>query len=775
MVRESKAAKRRISMCVPAKLRVLVSILLVIAMVFPAFGQQLSSQASKSNASSAAPSPGAAQKLPLRRVILYKSGVGYFEHAGQVHGNENVDIDLTSSQLDDVLKSLTALDMNGGRIVGANYNSQDPAGHQLESLPVAISDKPKLGELLEELRGAKLEVRNASGAFTGRLMSVEEKEVEGKQSGDDNSRTGQEQVSLLGDNGELRTFTLTPSTSLRFLDHDLEQQLARALGLMDTAHQEDTRHLVLTTTGSGERELRVSYISEVPVWKTTYRLVLPSDASHKPLLQGWAIVDNTVGEDWNNVELSLAAGAPQSFVQELSQPLYSRRPVVPLPEGAQTTPQMHAEALEGGNGVATRGQLPGFSQVNTNNNGLGTAASSDTMVMNGSTAAGGVGDGPERGGRGGGAPWGMQNLNRARQINSEDTGAAFMADDSEFNIFDIAAAAESINAAQGGSLGDLFEYKMKDRVTIHKNQSALVPIVQAEVKAEKVALWNAGMGSPRPRTALWLTNTSDEVLDGGSFSVVDGGAFAGEGLVATIQPGERRLMSYAADLGMQVVAKGESAPQKLTRIVVARGVMFRKVLSRQTTTYTIHNEETQARTMILEHPVRNGWKLAEDLKPEEKSAAAYRFRVEVPSKGTQTFVVEETSPTTMQVRLDNFNENTLEMYVNQKELTPELEQALRQILAQKDAIAKLDADIKQRQADVSQVFQDQERLRENMKALKGSVEEKALLQRYMGELNDEETQLAASRKEITELEAKRKQEQSVLDASIANMAFDVKM
>jgi hypothetical protein len=756
------AAKRRLSMRVQAKLRTLVSILLVIAMVFPAFGQQPSSQASKSNASSTAPSPGAAQKLPLRRVILYKSGVGYFEHAGQVHGNENVEIDLTSSQLDDVLKSLTALDLNGGRIVGANYNSQDPAGHQLGSLPVAISDKPKLGELLEELRGAKLEVRNATGVFTGRLMSVEVKEVEGKQTGDDNSRTGQEQVSLLGDNGELRTFTLTPSTSLRFLDHDLEQQLARALGLMDTAHQEDARHLVLTTTGNGERELRVSYISEVPVWKTTYRLVLPSDASHKPLLQGWAIVDNTVGEDWNDVELSLAAGAPQSFVQELSQPLYARRPVMPLPQGAQTTPQMHSETLNEFDRYELSARI--FTAPPPN---APPAEMRNRNVIGNSNSAGAAG--------GRGIVGGIQT----KEGGGENSGAADLSNAYkewlDSNAEYISAAEKSIDAAQGGSLGDLFEYKMKDRVTIHKNQSALVPIVQAEVKAEKVALWNAGMNSPRPRTALWLTNTSDEVLDGGSFSVVDGGAFAGEGLVATIQPGERRLMSYAADLGMQVVARGESAPQKLTRIVVTRGVMFRTVLSRQTTTYTIRNEETQARTLILEHPVRIGWKLAGDLKPEEKSAAAYRFRVEVPSKGTQTFVVEETSPTTMQVRLDNFNENTLEMYVNQKELTPELEQALRQILEQKDAIAKLDADIKQRQDDVQQTFRDQERLRENMKALKGSVEEKALLQRYMGELNDEETQLAASRKEITELEAKRKQDQSVLDASIANMAFDVKM
>jgi hypothetical protein len=756
--------KRRISMRAQNKALAMVSFLLVIAMVFPAFGQQPSSQTAKGgvNPPVSVIGTGSTQKLPLRRVVLYKSGVGYFEHGGKVHGNEDVEIDLTSSQLDDVLKSLTALDLNGGRIVGANYNSQDPAGHQLESLPVAISDKSKLSELLEELRGARMEVKNAAGAFTGRLISVEEKKAD-KDADEPDSKTGREQISLMADNGELRSFALTPSTSLRFVDRDLEQQLARALGLMDAAHQEDTRHLVLTTTGSGERELRVSYISEVPVWKTTYRLVLPTDASRKPLLQGWAIVDNTVGEDWNNVELSLAAGAPQSFIQQLSQPLYTRRPVVPLPQGAQITPQMHAGTLEefgaptattitprsvpgGYAGGVVGGTYGGNANTNANSPGGGRGI--------GSGSGGGVGSGIAAG------------------LGPGDADGIFSAGNNQFNVV---AAAQSINAAEGGSLGELFQYKLKDRVTIHKNQSALVPIVQAEVTAEKVALWNAGMNSPRPLSALWLTNTSGEVLDGGSFSVVDGGAFAGEGLVGQIQPDERRLISYAADLGMQVVMKGDLPPQVLTRILVTRGVMYRTVLSRQISTYTIRNEETQARTLILEHPVRTSWKLADNLKPEEKSATAYRFRVEVPAKGTKSFVVEETSPSITQIQLSKFDENTLQMFVSRKELTPELEQALRQILAQKDAIAKLDADIKQRQDDVQRVFQDQDRLRENMKALKGTPEEKALLQRYTGELNDEETQLAATGKEITDLEAKRKQAQVDLDATIANMAFNVKM
>ena len=241
-----------------------------------------------------APSTGTgAQKLPLRRVVLYKSGVGYFEHDGRVNGNENVEIDLTSSQLDDVLKSLTALDLNGGRIVGASYNSAEPVGRQLQALPVPLAGRTTLTSLLEGLRGARLEVRTSAAAFTGRLLSVEQHTRH-----EGGADVEVQEISLLGDGGDVRSFPLEVGTNLRFADRELEQELARALGLLNSSYQEDTRHLVLTTAGTGERAVRVSYTSEVPVWKTTYRIVLPgteSPAGTRPLLQGWAVVDNTVG------------------------------------------------------------------------------------------------------------------------------------------------------------------------------------------------------------------------------------------------------------------------------------------------------------------------------------------------------------------------------------------------------------------------------------------------------------------------------------------------
>jgi hypothetical protein len=288
----------------------------------------------------------AAGKLPVRRVVLYKNGVGYFEHLGRVRGSQDVHIDFTSAQLNDVLKSLTVLDLSGGRITGVDYNSEAPLARRLATLRLALGERPTQAEFLGALRGARLEVRSGTApALTGKLLSVERK-----------TRTGTtfavetDEISLITDGGEVRSVDLNPATSVRILDHDLQVEVGKYLGLVASARDQDVRRMTISTAGNGERNLYVSYISEVPIWKTTYRIVLPTKAEKKPLLQGWAIVDNTVGEDWTDVELSLVAGAPHSFIQQLSEPYYGRRPVVPLPESVQLSPQTHSASLTGGNG-----------------------------------------------------------------------------------------------------------------------------------------------------------------------------------------------------------------------------------------------------------------------------------------------------------------------------------------------------------------------------------------------------------------------------------------
>ncbi|HWC17750.1 MAG TPA: hypothetical protein VG498_12090, partial [Terriglobales bacterium] len=295
----------------------------------------------------AAATPGVGDRLPVRHVALYKNGVGYFEHDGKVHGNQTVTIAFTTAQLNDVLKSLTAIDLNGGRIADVSYNSTAPLEQRLNTLQLPIGEKTTTAEFLDALRGARVEVSSGSVSAAGRLLSVEtittpptDEEKKGLQA------ITHTQLALVTDFGELRTFILSPATSVHLLESDLNQEVGRYLALISSTRAADVRKMTIATEGSGDRELSVSYISEVPIWKSTYRIVLTSAAGQKPLLQGWAVVDNTVGEDWDNVELSLIAGAPQSFVQDISKPYYARRPIVGLPELAMLTPQTHEQTLQ---------------------------------------------------------------------------------------------------------------------------------------------------------------------------------------------------------------------------------------------------------------------------------------------------------------------------------------------------------------------------------------------------------------------------------------------
>jgi hypothetical protein len=772
-----------------------------------------------------------AAKLPVRRVVLYKNGVGYFEHLGRVRGSQDVRIDFTSAQLNDVLKSLTVLDLAGGRITGVDYNSEAPLARRLATLRLALGERPSVSEFLLALRGARLEVRGATGpALAGRLLSVERKTRSAT-----NWTVETDEISLITDTGEVHSVDLNPTTSVRIAEKDLQVEVGRYLNLIASSRDQDVRRMTISTTGNGERNLYVSYISEVPIWKTTYRIVLPTKAEKKPLLQGWAIVDNTVGEDWNEVELSLVAGAPHSFIQQLSEPFYGRRPVVPLPESVELSPQTHAATLSGGNGrlsgsvsdssgAAVAGasvklmdenssivaqtttdssgnysfsslspgnyrvqtERPGFKTslmtalnvapgenqanarldvgsstetvtVNASAGGVNTTSSQLAMVSRLSGVANrphvGVGSGP-----GGGAgsfaatpppppPPSVANLEEARAMGEA--------------------------AANGQELGDLFEYKLKDRVTLKKNQSALVPIAQTEIEAEKVSLWSGTSGSGRPLRGLWLKNTSALTFDEGSFSVLENEVFAGEGLTDPIKPGERRLLSYATDLGLLVEAQTNSQPQHVTLAKISKGILTQVSRLEERTLYTVRNQDAAARTLVVEHPSRMGWSLAKGAKePEEKAPGTYRFRLEVPAKASASLPVEEMRTLDVTYSISALNTDQIALFVKNKTITREMAQGLEKIMDQKAAVAKLEEEMENRQKDIDRIVEDQGRLRENMKALRGSAEEKTLLQRYTRQLDEQETQLESLRKTIRDTEAERDKANGQLEKMIDELQIE---
>src|SRR5208337_496048 len=276
--------------------KTMVVTFITISFLVGAFAEKKSDQPTPDE-STASVAEGDAGRLPVKRVVLYKNGVGYFEHAARVHGTQDLSIDFTTAQLNDVLKSLTAVDLGDGRVSSVRYNSIAPLDERLKSLRLPFGEQVTQAEYLLALRGARVEVHSGSATAIGRLLSVEKnRRQRGKDDFEDVTA-----FSIVTDAGEMRNFELGAGTSVRIAEHELTDEVGRYLSLIGSSRARDVRRMSFTASGSGDRDVFVSYISEVPIWKSTYRIIFPEKPGDKPLLQGWAIVDNTIGEDWKDV------------------------------------------------------------------------------------------------------------------------------------------------------------------------------------------------------------------------------------------------------------------------------------------------------------------------------------------------------------------------------------------------------------------------------------------------------------------------------------------
>ena len=701
--------------------------------------------------SPAPPSADHTSSLPVTRVALYKNGVGFFEHTGRVTGDAAVTIDLTSGQLNDVLQSLTAIDLNGGRISGAGYNSTTPLDQQLKTLPLSLDDNPTASDFYSAIRGARVEVRSGAVSITGRLLSVEVRSSKPS----DNSDTTVDRyfltvVSDLGpEAGTARTVELNSTTSVRLLDASLHNDVSRYLQLIDANRSQGLRHLTLSDRGTGTRELRVSYISEVPIWKSTYRILFTNSnaTSQQATLQGWSVVDNTTGADWNNVQLSLIAGAPQSFIQPLSQPVYSRRPEIPIAQEAQLTPQTHDSSLEAMDKITENGPPPPASPKMAR--AYGVAGMS---------------------GFAGGAPGGF--VGSANETVSVSAAASPMA------VYEYAASASIAPDIHTDAFDDFFEYRINQPITIRKNESALVPILQAKVAADPVTLVSYANGrTSQPLRALWVTNNSGLTLDRGSFTIIEDGNFAGEGLLDPVHPDEKRLLSYAADQAVHVAVEYEKTSNRITLLQGSRGVLNIHRDELHEVTLVLHNAAPARRTVVSEVPVINGWKLdsvtntsSTDPKPVETTPTVYRFRNDLVSGDTARLHIASTRTGFTTYYLTRSDDNQLQFLLNTTGHNPALVAALQPILNARAKVGEAQIAVDQTRSKLESLRSDEDRQRANIVALKDA--DKSSRDRFVAELNKTEDAINAAQAELTTRTAALDAAKAELANAIDNFSID---
>ncbi len=649
-------------------------------------------------------------QMPIRRILLYKHGVAYFERAGSSDGKTDIVLDFKATEMNDVLKSLTLLDRSGERVSGVSYESSDPVTKQLENFAFRVPPEAGIGQVLDQLKGARVTIKNPQGGeVRGSILGVR--------------RTTQKDAdvdvaTLLLDGGELRTVIVSQASEVRLEDPRLQRDLASYLSVVSTGQRRDLRTLRIHPAGA--RELTVGYVVEAPVWKTSYRLVTDPRKPGEALLQGWAIVDNPSAEDWKDVDMSLVSGLPISFTQNLYQPHYMRRPDVALPYEQALAPQVHEGAVD-------RLQA--------------AAAAPPPMAPQGRAA------------RAGGGVAGAS-------VGEFLVKAALPASEQMYNTVQV--------AAQGRELGELFEYHMEKRVDVPHNQSAMFPFVQSQVKAERVLLYDPAAGRENPYDALLLRNTSSVTLDGGPITVLEGDRYVGEALIETLKTGDSRPVSFALDLGTRVTTAFDSRYDQVYGIKVHRGTIITSSKNVETRTYTIRSTDSKPKTLVVQHPVRQGWKLTV-AKPEETTAQHYRFRVALPPQQTTKLEVNEEMEISNSIALTNLNSDLIATYVRNKALSPQAQKQLEGILELKNRIAESQKKIQDRQTEITELQRDQDRLRQNISNLRSIPGQEAQVTSYAQKLAAQEKTIEGLQAALTEERRRARSLQDELDRTMSSL------
>jgi len=673
-------------------------------------------------------------ELPIRKVVLYKHGLGYFERGGKVDGDALATLRFSSSQMNDVLKSLTVLDLGGGRVSAIGYDSKAPATRLLSEFGFELPADGALVAMLQRFRGAELEVELVGKKLVGSLAGVELRAVPG---GAGAAPLQVPRVSLLVDEGRLVSFDASEIQSARFLDADLRQDVRRYLDVLRDSYRAERKGLQLRLEGKGARDVFVAYTVEVPVWKASYRLVL----GEPDLLQGWAIVDNTSDEEWSGVELSLVSGLPVSFVQDLYTPRYARRPVVEAAPGLAVAPQTHEGAWDKKEKMADGGE---------------------------------AGDDEER------ARDGEARKGEARRF-AADASAARAAAKPGAVLERAKLRTEALADAVAGSgartreLGDLFEYRIDHPVTVARNRSALVPIVGSKVETTRVSLYDGAQGAKNPWTAVKLKNSTGLTLEGGPVTVFDHDTYAGEALVETLKPDEERYLSYAVDLAVTVDAKNESGEGRVERARLLNGMLWIDSKSVAVATYAVRNADAKERKVVVEHPRRPNFRLVEPAKPLEETPEHWRFEVAVGGGQVASLRVVEETPLVQQVALSNVSGDDVELWVRSRWLSAEMEKALRELVAAKAELADLERQMQATDAELQRLAQDQERLRKNLGALGSSTAEQQLRGRYVDQLQKSEDRVAEQTAARQKLAERRDEKRKALERRIAELALEHKL
>ncbi|MFN7019829.1 MAG: hypothetical protein ACK4WH_00700 [Phycisphaerales bacterium] len=705
--------------------------------------------AQPSGGAAAAVSATADDQVPVRKITLYRSGVGYFERSGNVSDNAQVQLRFKTEQINDILKSMVLLDLDGGRIESVSYGSKEPLAKRLASFGINIADNPTAAQILDRLRGTAVKLFAVEGEHTGTIMNIEQRRTvfqppAGAPGGGGASVHELPWINLLTRSG-VRSYDLTKVSGFEILDKELASELDKALSTLAEYRADTTKTVDLRFSGTGSRRVVVGYVNETPVWKTSYRLVLPEADPPKSdsgggnvkgelVMQGWAIVENTTDQDWNNVRLSLVSGRPVSFQMDLYEPLFTFRPSVPVPTIPGVMPRAYAGGIDGGVLDELQSQAAGV-RMRMESKARSDAPGAGRRLVEG------------RGAMAPGSPMPAAAMEAASPFR----------DDFEVSGDDMANYAARAQA-QAAEVGEVFQYQVEAPVTVERQRSAMIPILNANITGRRVSIFSQG-DTAHPMRGVELVNESNLQLLPGPIAVFDGAAYAGDAQINHIAKGDKRLISYALDLDVAVITKPQS-DSTVRRVRIVDGLIVQTVTSSNAVSYAFDNKDAKrGRTIIVEHPRYEGWTLKEPAKAAEETATQYRFEVEVEPGKARTFSVVQERTDSQSVSVTSIDMETVLAYHKNGKLSDAVLKAVQDVGRKQGEINATEREIAELDRQRAEIDAEQGRIRENM----GRIERTSqLYTRYMTKLSDQENQLESMREARKDLQKRLETQRQAL-------------
>ena len=675
--------------------------------------------------------------LPLEKVVLFTSGVGYFQHGGKVNNDAQVEMSFKSEHINDLLKSMVLEDLGGGTVSTVSYASRDPLTKTLETFAVNLTDNPSMGQLLGRLRGEAIDV-DALAPASGTIVGVEKRAVP---VGADKT-IEKEFVTILTKDG-LRTLPLDSITRIKLVDPRLQSELEKALAVLALGHDNEKKSVTLNFSGKGARDVRVGYVQQTPIWKTSYRLVLDDAAGgNQAMLQGFAIVENTTDNDWKDVSMSLVSGRPISFVMDLYQPLYVPRPEVQQELYASLVPQVYGQDLAGGEREFL--EAASRSRITADNPLVANKLRKSQLAANQLAAA----------------PAGSFAKNDSQDQLQDNDNKGWH----DKSMFEAAASVQSM--AQGGALGELFRYEIAKPVTIQRQRSAMLPIVGEKVEAEKVAIYDERVMAKHPLAGLRLVNSTKLNLMQGPITVYDGGAYAGDARVEDMAPGSERLLSYAVDLDVEIAPRAVVNPEEIVSVRVEKGTLIASRKLAREKKFDVKNSGDKAVKVLVEYPLESGWKLVKPAKADEVTRDRQRFVVIAQPGKPAVLDVAEEMLVDQRIVITNLDDNAILFYSNAKVTSPDVKKALAEIIRRKREIEQVVREKAASQQEIATVSQEQDRIRQNMQQLDRGSE---LYTRYVQKFAQQEDRVETLRKEVAQREKQEQEARRALDDFLSQL------